>query len=343
MRFARPSNTQRRYRYRVVILACFLGVAFAGFSHIFLPRYHQRVVRDHSSPLPGVQMAASAHAVKTIQGVSMPRLIYGTAWKKDRTTDLVGQALRAGFRGIDTACQPKHYDEARVGEAVSTFIASGGARREDIFLQTKFTPIGGHDPARIPYDPRAPLEEQVRQSVATSLRNLRTSYVDSLVIHSPLDTVADTLRVWRVLEGFVAEGKIRQLGISNCYSDRFFHALWNQTSVKPSVLQNRFYPQSGYDVALRQFCREAGVVYQSFWTLTGNPHVLQHRTFNTIAQQHKLLPQQLFFRFVMDLGLAPLTGTTSAQHMAEDLAVLDHPSLTPEEMQAILRLLPAAA
>lgn len=58
-------------------------------------------------------MSASTHYVITNSGVHMPRLIYGTAWKKERTTDLVVKAVLAGFRGIDTACQPKHYQEVR--------------------------------------------------------------------------------------------------------------------------------------------------------------------------------------------------------------------------------------
>ncbi|HEX5623570.1 MAG TPA: aldo/keto reductase, partial [Sulfuricurvum sp.] len=123
--------------------------------------------------------------ITTFENIKMPKLIYGTAWKKERTADLVVQAILSGFRGIDTACQPKHYDEALVGEALERLVQEG-IGREELFVQTKFTPLAGQDPSRIPYDPNAPLEVQVAQSFEASKRNLRTKYVDSLVLHSPL-------------------------------------------------------------------------------------------------------------------------------------------------------------
>ncbi len=67
--------------------------------------------------------------------VWMPRLIYGTAWKGDRTEELVYHALRAGFRAFDTAAQPQHYDEAAVGRAVRRAVQEGVVRREDLFVR----------------------------------------------------------------------------------------------------------------------------------------------------------------------------------------------------------------
>ena len=94
---------------------------------------------------------------------TIPPMLYGTAWKKERTADLVALALESGFRGIDTACQPKHYEEALVGEWCARFYSQGG-KREALFLQTKFTPLNGQDPQRVPYDSHASLEEQILSS-----------------------------------------------------------------------------------------------------------------------------------------------------------------------------------
>src|SRR5256885_11879128 len=91
---------------------------------------------------------------RTIDGVSVPAFLYGTAWKEERTEALVSLALAAGFRGVDTANQRRHYVEAGVGEAVAAFLDGGTATREDLFLQTKFTSLGGQD-RRLPYDARA--------------------------------------------------------------------------------------------------------------------------------------------------------------------------------------------
>src|SRR6185436_15451405 len=170
--------------------------------------------------------------------MDMPQLIYGTAWKKERTEALVTQALRAGFRGIDTACQPKHYHEPGVGAALAASLQDG-LTREQIYLQTKFTPLSGQDPKRIPYDANATLPEQVAQSFAVSLRNLQTSYLDALVLHSPLPREAETLQVWTAMETLVDAGGVKRIGISNCYSLKTLEALYRESRIKPSVVQNR--------------------------------------------------------------------------------------------------------
>lgn len=254
--------------------------------------------------------------------MQMPRIMYGTAWKKDQTARLVEKAVRYGFSGIDTACQPKHYHEAGVGEALAALQAQG-LRRENIFLQTKFTPLAGQDPDRVPYHPDAPLPEQVAQSFATTQKNLGTDHVDSLVLHSPLSRWDQLLIVWRAMEAIHDRGGARQLGISNCYDPVLFQRLHQEARVKPSVLQNRFYADTGYDKELRAFCRERGIVYQSFWTLTANPHILQSRVVQDLARKHQRSAEQIFFRFLTQIGIVPLTGTTSDQHMQDDLSIFD--------------------
>src|SRR5438876_1220976 len=74
----------------------------------------------------------------TIDGVRVPRFLYGTAWKEDDTQRLTEQALRLGFRGIDTANQRRHYHEAGVGRAVAAALGAGLLTREELFLQTKY-------------------------------------------------------------------------------------------------------------------------------------------------------------------------------------------------------------
>jgi diketogulonate reductase-like aldo/keto reductase len=254
--------------------------------------------------------------------MQMPRIMYGTAWKKDQTARLVEKAVRYGFSGIDTACQPKHYHEAGVGEALAA-LKGHGLSREQIFLQTKFTPLAGQDPNRVPYHPDAPLQEQVAQSFATSQKNLGTEYVDSLVLHSPLPRWDQLLTVWQAMEAIHDRGGARQLGISNCYDPVLFQRLHQEVRVKPSVLQNRFYADTGYDKELRAFCRERGIVYQSFWTLTANPHILQSRVLQELARKHQRSAEQIFFRFLTQIGIVPLTGTTSDQHMQDDLSIFD--------------------
>ena len=277
------------------------------------------------------------HTIQTSAGVTMPKLIYGTAWKKDRTKELVMTALRCGFRGIDTACQPKHYNEAGVGEALKT-VAAEGISRESIFLQTKFTPLEGQDPNNIPYDKNASLEIQVKQSFSTSLKNLQTDYVDSYVLHSPLFPYVNLLKVWHSMEEIASSGSAKQLGISNCYDLKVLERLYTDATVKPSVLQNRFYSDSGYDTEIRAFCDANEIYYQSFWSLTANPHILGSEPLLRAAIKRGVEPPQIFYAYLMAKNIVPLNGTTSFKHMQEDLAVFDL-SLTVEEITAIDKLL----
>ena len=276
--------------------------------------------------------------VTSTAGVRSPRILYGTAWKKDDTESLVRKAIQQGFRGIDTACQPKHYHEAGVGAAVSGLLEEqglqGGLTRQDLYLQTKFTSLSGQDPTRIPYDPQAPLAEQVRQSFAVSLRNLRTDYLDCLVLHSPLPSVGQTLEVWRTLESLVDAGGVRQLGISNCYRIEQLEALYQSARFKPVVIQNRFYAETGYDREIRAFCRQHGILYQSFWTLTANPQVLAHRIVRELASKYRRTPAQILFRYLTQNGIVPLTGTRSETHMREDLSIFEF-ELAESEREAM--------
>lgn len=255
--------------------------------------------------------------------VTNPRLTYGTAWKKERTSDLVYKAVRAGFRHIDTACQPKHYNEPGVGQGWSSAANDLGLKREDFWLQTKYTSLNGQDPTRIPYDRNAPLDEQVRQSLAKSLENLRTDYLDSLVMHGMEDSWAKNLLVWKTFESFVDEGKVRQIGISNCYDPDAVRYLYTKARIKPKVVQNRFYADTGYDTAIRQFCFDKDIEYQSFWTLGANRHALNLDNVRALADKKSLTPETLMYAFVIVIGITPLDGTTSEKHMAEDIALLE--------------------
>ena len=264
-------------------------------------------------PLSPVNMQASPE---------QPHLIYGTAWKKDDTADLVYDALHAGFRYIDTACQPKHYDEEGVGYGWKVAVEKLGISREDIYLQTKFTSLQGQDPHNTPYIHDAKLENQVRQSVHASLRNLQTTYIDTLLLHSPMSTMHETLKVWKVMEESIESGKVRNLGISNCYNIEEFKTIYQEAKVKPRVLQNRFYRKSNFDSELRHLCNELGVQYQSFWTTSANRDVLASPEWKAMAHAKQLTPHTLMYAYMMTLGHTPLSGTKDVKHMEEDVEIM---------------------
>jgi len=264
----------------------------------------------------------------------MPSFIYGTAWKGDRTADLVHTAVTAGFKAIDTANQPKHYNEPLVGEALDA-LAKEGISRDALFLQTKFTPEDGHD-NRIPYDPRADLAAQVRQSFESSLGHLKTDRVDSYLLHGPYtypELGPEDWEVWKAMEDIHRSGQAGMIGISNV-NDQQLQALVDGADTKPMVVQNRCFAVRGWDRDVRTICRANGIMYQGFSLLTANPAVLQHPPVVAIARRLGVHAPQVILRFAMQAGIVPLTGTTSIPHMQEDLRVYDI-ELTPEEVDFI--------
>jgi diketogulonate reductase-like aldo/keto reductase len=273
-----------------------------------------------------------------VDGVRVPRFLYGTAWKEDATQRLTELALEKGFRGIDTANQRRHYHEAAVGLAVAAALKKGLLRRDDLFLQTKFTFARGQD-HRLPYDPKAPVATQVEQSFANSLQHLGTDVIDSFVLHGPtlrVGLAAEDWSAWRALETIHASGRARLLGVSNVTLEQI-QRLYQGATVKPRFVQNRCYAARGWDRDIRQFCAAHAIVYQGFSLLTANLATFAHPDLLQIAERHGRTVSQIVFRFALDAGMIPLTGTTSGVHMAENLEVFDF-QLEPAEIERIERV-----
>ena len=268
----------------------------------------------------------------------LPAFLYGTAWKEDHSERLTRLALEAGFRGIDTANQRKHYFEAGVGSAVASAIAEGLVRREDLFLQTKFTYRDGQD-HRLPYDEDADVTTQVRQSFASSLEHLQVETIDSYVLHGPSRRrgLSDADReVWAAMEQLQGTGQTRFLGISNVALDQL-EELLSTATVKPAFVQNRCYAATGWDSHVRALCREHGIVYQGFSLLTANLREIRGGAFREIVGRVRRTPAQIVFRFATQVGMLPLTGTTDPEHMREDLASSEF-TLSDDDVATIERI-----
>ena len=265
----------------------------------------------------------------------VPAFLYGTAWKEERTPALTELALRTGFRGIDTANQRRHYFEAGVGQALAAAYRAGVVTSADVFLQTKFTYEGGQD-HRLPYDPAASLSTQVAQSMASSLEHLGTDHVDSYVLHGPASSYGwseHDAEVWAAMVKERDGGRTRLLGVSNV-SLRHLHQMVATGAEAPAFVQNRCFARLGWDRDVRAFCRERKIVYQGFSLLTANLEVLRHRLIADIAARREATPAQVAFRFALAVGMLPLTGTSDAAHMRQDLASRNL-TLAADEVSAI--------
>jgi diketogulonate reductase-like aldo/keto reductase len=264
-----------------------------------------------------------------------PFFVYGTAWKEDETARLTRLALDQGFRAIDTANQRKHYNEAGVGEAIGAAFEDGLLAREDLFLQTKFTFEAGQD-HRLPYDPNADFSAQVQQSFDSSLEHLGTDYLDSYVLHGPSSRygIADADReVWRAMESLKSDGRVRALGASNV-SEAQLEALIDLSDEPIDFVQNRCFARTGWDAKVRRLCGEHDITYQGFSLLTANVDELSTPPVAKIAQRHDKTLPQVVFRFALDVGMLPLTGTTDPEHMRQDLECFDF-SLNDDEVRVL--------
>ena len=266
---------------------------------------------------------------------AIPTFFYGTAWKQDRTAALTEQALRAGFRAIDTANQRRHYFEAAVGEGIAVAYNACIVSRADLFLQTKFTYRRGQD-HRLPYDPEASLSTQVAQSLASSLEHLHTDHVDSFILHGPAsnyDWTEFDAEVWEAMRRERDAGRTRLLGVSNV-SLSHLEQMAASGAELPTFVQNRCFASLGWDREIRDFCRAHQIIYQGFSLLTANVDAVHHPRIANLAKSLNATQPQIIFAFAQSIGILPLTGTSNAEHMKQDLASANL-TLPPESINAI--------
>jgi len=261
------------------------------------------------------------------------KIIYGTAWKTTETTSLVIKAVTQGFRAIDTAGQLKHYREDLVGEALRILYSQHGFKREDLWLQTKYTPIESQDPERpIPYDPNASITDQIQSSFQKSLSNLGTNQLDSYIMHDMLDTKEQNIEAWDALTSLKKEAKVKLIGVSNIEDLALLKQLHERNLI--DVVQNPWYIENGWDQAISAFCVANNIMYQAFGTIRLSPQLVNHPTVQGIANSKRCSREQVVLRFVQLKGLIPLSGTKSDQHMKDDLQV-EHVNISIQEYQSL--------
>lgn len=255
----------------------------------------------------------------------IPNFIYGTAWKEERTEELTFQALKTGFRAIDTANQRKHYFEEGVGLGIKRFLElPDSPKREDLFLQTKFTYSRGQD-HRKPYSDSDSFTKQVSDSFSSSLIHLGTSYIDSYVLHGPYSANSighQDLETWAAMENLMEKKQVKSLGVSNISPEQLI-SLCDKVKIKPSFVQNRCFARFGWDKEVREICKSEGIAYQGFSLLTANLNELASPLIAEMALKYEKTIPQIVFRFANQLNMICLTGTTNPKHMQEDLNIFD--------------------
>lgn len=248
-------------------------------------------------------------------GVEMPILGYGVYQvTKDECERCVLDALKAGYRSIDTA--QSYFNEEEVGTA----IIKSGVPREEIFLTTKvWLEHYGY--------------EACKKSVENSLKKLQTTYLDLCLLHQPF---ADYYGAWRALEELYNEGKIRAIGISNFYPDRFVDFA-NFARIRPMVNQVETHPYNQQVVA-KEFMDKYETQIEAWAPFgEGRGGLFDREVLKTIGEKYAKSTAQVMLRWHIQRGVVVIPKSTHYERMVENLDVFDF-KLSEEDMEKIAAL-----
>lgn len=250
--------------------------------------------------------------IKLNNGIEMPVLGYGVYLVSPEECErCVLDAISVGYRLIDTA--QAYYNEEGVGNA----IAQCGVPRNELFITTKvwITNAG---------------EEKAAASIDESLRKLRTDYIDLLLIHQPLSDYTGT---WRAMEKAVRDGKVRAIGLSNFYPDRFVD-MAEYTQIKPAVNQlrtNVFSQQWDAEAEMKPY----GCHIMAWGPLAqGDPDLQDNPVMKTLSEKYGKTPQQVALRYLLQRDIIAIPKSTHIERMRQNLDVFDF-SLSEEDMESI--------
>lgn len=253
--------------------------------------------------------------VTLYNSVKMPILGYGVYQvTKEECERCVLDALKAGYRSIDTA--QSYFNEEEVGEAIQ----KSGVPRNEIFLTSKvWIDNYGYD--------------KCRKSVETSMKKLKTDYLDLMLLHQPF---SDYYGAWRALEDLYREGKIRAIGVSNFYPDRLVD-IASFSSVRPMVNQVETHPFN-QQVAAKKYMDKYGVQIEAWAPFgEGRGGLFENPVLAEIAQKHKKTTAQVMLRWHIQRGVVVIPKSTHYERMKENLNVFDF-MLDEEDMAKIAAL-----
>lgn len=248
-------------------------------------------------------------------GVQMPILGYGVYQvTKDECERCVSDALRAGYRHIDTA--QSYFNEEEVGNAIQ----KSGIPREELFLTTKvWVEHYGYDACRA--------------SVLESMRKLKTDYIDLMLLHQPF---SDYYGAWHALEDLYEEGKLRAIGVSNFYPDRLVD-ICSFAKIRPMVNQVETHPLNQQTEA-KKWMDKYGVQIEAWAPFgEGQGGLFQNEALAAIGAKYGKSTAQVMLRWHIQRGVVVIPKSTHYERMVENFNVFDF-TLTDEDMAAIAAL-----
>lgn len=248
-------------------------------------------------------------------GVKMPKLGYGVYQTPPEETErCVLDAIKIGYRSIDTA--QAYGNEEGVGSA----IAKCGLSREELFITTKiWISSAGY--------------ERARASIAESLQKLRTSYIDLLLIHQPF---GDYYGSYRAMEEACQEGRVRAIGVSNFYPDRFLD-IAHFAKIKPAVNQVETHLFQQQKTARKYMSRHGAQIMSWGPFAEGKNDYFNTPALKDIGAKYGKTPAQTALRFLLQSDVVLIPKSTHENRMRENFDVFDF-ELTAGEMARLEQL-----
>ena len=254
--------------------------------------------------------------VKLNNGIEMPLISFGVYQiPKEDTKRCVLDAIKSGYRGIDTA--QSYFNESEVGDA----IVECGVPREELFITTKvWIDHYGY--------------EECKASVEESLRKLKTDYLDLCLLHQPF---SDYYGAYRALEELYAEGKIKAIGVSNFYPDRLTDICMFDRKVIPAVNQVEVNPFNAQWFA-QENMEKHGVKMEAWAPFgEGRNNLFTNETLVSIGKKYNKSSAQVMLRWLVQRGVIVACKSTHIERMQENINVFDF-ELTEEDMNSIKTL-----
>jgi 2,5-diketo-D-gluconate reductase A len=251
--------------------------------------------------LPGFAAAATMETKTIAPGVEMPKVSIGT-WvsgstsKKEDPKEIVSNWLSLGFRGVDTALV--YFDQKDVAET----IAESGVAREDIFITSKIPDCSA-----------------VATSVDYDLKKLNSSYIDLMLIHGPIGLPGACPKAWKVLEKYVADGKLRAIGVSN-FNAKQLQRIVDVATVPIAVNQIQ-YNVFSHDEDTIAFCDQHNITVEAWSPLNGahgGQSVFSDDVVLGIAKEHNVSAAQVALRWILQRGHVLTVLTSNKEHQAND-------------------------
>lgn len=288
----------------------------------------------------GVSIGSPARPFGSMEDGSQPDPLTFGFWRLENPEEVAYQAIKAGYRRLDSACD--YGNEDATGRGIARAIREGLCTREELHITSKLWNTY-HDPKHVP------------MAIKRTLHDMQLEYLDEYLIHFPISmefvpfekkyppewtnlegkmvlVPNDMNKTWAAMEALVEQGLTRSIGVSN-FSTQHLRQVLSIAKVRPTTLQIEVHPHNSQSKLIR-FAREAGLRVSCFSPLGGTSYIaldmatesdllMDKKEVKALAKKHNKSPAQVMLRWAVQRGTMPISKSNNPARMAENRALFD--------------------